>query len=99
MPKIQTADPSSKDKVLELLKRDPISNGLAIQDLQLWFENSKFHYCEQPFSYLHISGHPAHANSTIISFGGDQSVTSELLSHVKPQAPFTARETDKKYAA
>ncbi|MES2965413.1 MAG: GNAT family N-acetyltransferase [Bdellovibrionota bacterium] len=99
MSEIEIVTPSNVEKALELLQKDPIANGLAIQDLRRWPEQSKFYFTDQPFSYLHVSGHPAHVGSTIIVLGGEPTVTHELFAHVKPQAPFTVRETSAAYQA
>lgn len=95
--KIDLTSPSTVDKTLSLLSRDPVANGLAIQDLRRWPDQSKFYFTESPFSYLHVSGHPAHQNSTILVLGGDPAQTRELFDHVKPKAPFTVRETSAKH--
>ena len=97
--KIETLNESNRNEVLNWLLREPIENALAIQDLRIWPKDSKFYFLTEPFSYVHVSGHPAHHGSTTISLGGDSAKTMELLNHFQPQAPFVVRETDAKFAA
>lgn len=98
MSKVQTLTESNKPEVFRLLQQDSIANALALQDLRIWPEQSKFFFMPEPFSYLHVSGHPAHHGSNIISLGGDHNGASELFNHFEPKAPFVVRETNAKFA-
>lgn len=92
-------DDSNLDYVTAELKKDPAANGLVLQDLLRFKQSTQVFFTENPFSYIHISGHPAYAGSKVISMGGESSAAANLLDHVKPQAPFTVRETDSKFTA
>jgi ribosomal protein S18 acetylase RimI-like enzyme len=94
MSEIFTANEANRAEVLELLRMDPLSSGLPLQDMIRWPQGSKFYFTKNPFSYLHFSGHPAYAGrgSSVISFGGDPAQTPALLMFARPNAPFVARE-------
>ena len=96
---IQLADETHLNFILNELKSDPAANGLAIQDLLRFPQSTQLFFTEEPFSYLHLSGHPAYHGSKVLSLGGDPSHATALLNKANLKSPFTIRETDSRFAA
>ncbi len=93
---IRRADASNRASLIERLRREPARHAVVLQDLLLWFEESRFHFVETPagLSYLHVSGHPAHQRRhPVIILDGEPAEVEALLRFVAPPAPFVVRET------
>lgn len=92
---LQVANASNREHILTQLRREPVRNSWAIQDLTMWPDRAKFSFVEEGnrFSYLLISGHPAtHDQVTLIANGEPEHVT-EMLRALKINEPFLMRET------
>lgn len=84
----------NKAEALDLLKKNPVQNAWAIQDLSLWPERCSIFFteCARGLSYLLISGHPSLMRRTtvILSDGGGE--IEKLFPHL-PSAPYVIRES------
>jgi len=83
------------EHILKLLRRNPVRNSWAIQDLTLWPERAKFFFVEDGdrFSYLLVSGHPATQGLLTLVADGESEHIVELLKALQLKAPFLMRET------
>jgi ribosomal protein S18 acetylase RimI-like enzyme len=95
MKTIAHATNANLGHVLNQLRRNPVRNSWAIQDLTIWPDQAKLYFVEEngDFSYLLISGHPAtHDQVTLVMDGHDENVR-HLLQEIKMTEPFLMRET------
>lgn len=95
MSQVLHASTVNREHILSQLRRNPVRNSWAIQDLTIWPDRSNFSFIEDGnhFSYLLASGHPAtHDQLTLIADGQAEQV-AELLRALNINKPFVMRET------
>ena len=95
MQKVAQANAANREHVLGQLRRNPVRNSWAIQDLTFWPDRAKLSFIEDggQFSYLLVSGHPAtHDQLTVVADGQADHVAS-LLDTQDMSEPFLVRET------
>lgn len=95
MAQIAQANSANREHVLGQLRRNPVRNSWAIQDLIVWPDRAKLFFIEDGghFSYLLVSGHPAtHDQLTLIADGQADHLANLLETH-KMTEPFLMRET------
>lgn len=82
------------EKLLSLLKKSPIENAWAIQDLTVWPTRTKAFWSESPrgLSYLIHSGHPANDRHPMVIVDNQGGELETLLEHL-PSEPFVIRES------
>lgn len=95
MANVKLAEKSDLPFLLAQLRRDPVRNAYAIQDLLVWFDASKLWFSGEGagFSYVLRTGHPASAGRTTLVANGDPSSVTEILRHAAVPAPFVLRES------
>lgn len=84
-----------QEEILTLLKRDAAKHALVLQNLRAFPAASKLFFFRNgaALTYLHISGHPAHAQCTTLVLHGEHAQVEALLREIRPSAPFTVRES------
>lgn len=87
--------PNEKNEILAVLRTDPAKHALVLQNLVAFPAASKFFFVQKGgrLSYLHVSGHPAHAQCTTLVLDGEPREVETLLREFRPFAPFTVRES------
>jgi RimJ/RimL family protein N-acetyltransferase len=90
-------DPAAREAALARLARDPGAHAWAIQDLQLWPEDTTLFFREPAspdagLDYLLLTGHPGARRTRTVVLGGTLDGVRPLLAHLPP-APWLVRET------
>lgn len=81
-------------EVLAMLRRDPVRNAWALQDLTRWPDGAKFYrIIGSDEGYLLVSSHPATRHCPAVILQGSPKAAAVLLDRYLPSAPLVIRET------